>query len=308
MQKRVALPEGEQRLHWRVSLIVGAVSLASALVIILLGWWAMSTVDHGAQEREVSFAQQGLQDIYARIPTEQESSVIWSEAVERVKAHDQLWMTSNLGEWMGSYFGFNQVFVLNERNAAVHAMENGNTLPAETAYDDERAAIEPLVVELRRQISAATAGLDDSTEAIGEIGIQDFIILNGAPAIVSIKPIIPDTDALTQRPGSEYLHIAVRFLDDSFVNEIAEKYQLTNARIAPQGENAPESSIPIANASGETLAYFFWDPYRPGLSMVEKLGRRLPLPPFQSPHFCFGWCDICGCQPNGSVIWPFMTH
>ena len=182
LKRWFVLPEGEQRLPWRVSLIVGAVSLLSVLVIILLGWWAMSTVDSGAQEREVSLAQRGLQDSYARIPTEQESSVIWNEAVERVKADDQSWMTSNLGEWMGSYFGFNQVFVLDENNAAVHAMENGNTLPAETAYEDERAAIEPLVVELRRQVSAATAGLDDSTDAIGNIGIQDFVILNGAPA------------------------------------------------------------------------------------------------------------------------------
>src|SRR5262245_2062077 len=245
MKRWFALPEGEQRLAWRVSLIVAAVSLLSALVVLLLGWWAMATVDRSAQQREVSFAERGLQDIYARIPTEQESSVIWNEAVERVRADDQLWMKANLGEWMGSYFGFNQVFVLNENNAPVHAMENGNTLPAETAYEGERAAIEPFVVELRRQVSAATEGLDDSTDAIGEIGIEDFVIVNGAPAIVSIKPIIPDTDALAQRPGSEYLHVAVRFLDDSFVNEIAENFQLTNARIALPGENAAESSVAI---------------------------------------------------------------
>jgi sensor domain CHASE-containing protein len=116
MPKRWFLPHDEQDLPWRVSLTVTAVSLLSLVLIVILGWWAMSTVDRGALERELSYANRGLQDSYSRIPIEQESSVIWDEAVERVKANDQLWMTSNLGEWMGSYFGHNRVFILDQDN------------------------------------------------------------------------------------------------------------------------------------------------------------------------------------------------
>lgn len=277
MPKRWFLPNDEQNLPWRVSLTVTAVSLLSLVLIVILGWWAMSTVDRGALERELSYANRGLQDSYARIPIEQESSVIWDEAVERVRANDQLWMKSNLGEWMGSYFGHNRVFILDQDNAPIHAMEDGSTVSSDSAYQEERAAIEPLALELRRQVNEAASGLDDSTEAIREIGVQEFVLLDGSPAIVSVKPIIPDTDALAQRPGTEYLHIAVRFLDEAFVSEIAEKYQLTNARVARPGEAIPESSIPVADSSGETIAYFVWDPYRPGLSMIEKLGPIIAL-------------------------------
>ncbi|HET7717851.1 MAG TPA: EAL domain-containing protein [Bauldia sp.] len=237
----------------------------------------MTTVDRGSLDREVSFAQRGLLEGYSRIPVEQESSVIWDEAVRRVKAGDQAWMRSNLGEWMGSYFGHNRIFVLDASNAPIHAMEDGVTKPATEAFKDERAAVEPFVHELRRQIGQAASGLDDSTGAIGDIGVQDFVLLDGTPAIVSIKPIIPDTDALTQRPGSEYLHVAVRFLDESFVDEIAERYQLSGARIAPKGTPVPDSSIPLTNRSGETLGYLVWEPYRPGLSLIEKLGPTIAV-------------------------------
>jgi diguanylate cyclase (GGDEF)-like protein len=278
MPKRWFLPSREEQLPWRVTLTVAAVSLLSLILIVVLGWWAMSTVDREALERELGFANRGVQDSYARIPIEQESSVIWDEAVERVKANDQLWMESNLGAWMGSYFGHSRVFVLDQDNAPVHAMEGGNTLPgSESAYEKAREAIEPLALELRRQIKEATSGLSDSTEAIRQIGVQDLALVDGFTAIVSVKPIIPDTEALTQRPGDEYLHISVKFLDGSFVSEIAEKYQLNNARIVRPGETIPKSSIPAIANSGEILAYFAWDPYRPGLSMLEKLGPTIAV-------------------------------
>ena len=136
--------ESEQHLPWRVSLTVVGVSLLSLAVILILGWWAMATVDRNALDRERAFAIRGLEESFSRIPIEQESAVVWSEAVEKVRAGDQAWISDNLGEWMGSYFGHNDVFILTPENTPIYAMKSGTTVGPEHAYGDVREAIEPV--------------------------------------------------------------------------------------------------------------------------------------------------------------------
>ena len=142
-----------EQLPRRLSIVVALVCLVSVVVIIALGWWAMSTVDHDAEEREMALAEEGLEESFARIPREQESSTVWDEAVLKVKANDQAWMRENMGEWMGSYFGHDFVFILNETGSPIHAMKEGVTLPP-ASYEEDRIVIEPLVGQLRQRMQA----------------------------------------------------------------------------------------------------------------------------------------------------------
>jgi len=264
-------PDSEQHLPWRVTLTVMAVTLLSVALILIMGWSAMTTVDRSALDRESSFAMHGLADGFARIPIEQESAVVWDEAVERVRAHDQAWMRSNLGEWMGSYFGHNRVLVLDPENVPIHAMTDGATVAPDLAYHNLREVVAPLVVELRQAIGVVASGPDDPTEENIDVGVADFVLLGGYPAIISVKPIIPDTDEVEQQRGTEYLHVAIRFLDDTFVGQIAADYQLSDLRVLEPGTVLAEPSVPVVSRSGKTVAHLAWTPYRPGLSMVEKL-------------------------------------
>lgn len=265
----------EQGLPRRVSFVVTAVSLFSFALVVGLGWWAMSTVDESARERQTSAARMGLDESYARIPREQESATIWDDAVVRVKAKDQPWMQENLGEWMGSYFGHSQAFVLDDSNEPIHAMKGGKTASPRPAYETERATVEPLVAELRRQIEEASSESVDPTEDIAGLGVEVYALLGGAPAIVSVKPIVPSTDAFTQEAGTEYVHVAVRLLDETFASDIGDRHQLENARVVSAENGVPQNSVPIADTNGEIIAYFAWEPYRPGLSMAQKMAPTI---------------------------------
>ena len=57
--------------------------------------------------------------------------------------------------------------------------------------------------------------------------------LDGKPAILSVMPLVPSTDRLTQDPGSEYLHVAVKFIDERVVGNIARQYMLADAQVLP---------------------------------------------------------------------------
>ena len=46
-------------------------------------------------------------------------------------------------------------------------------------------------------------------------------------------PIVPSSDRVTQEPGTEYLHVAVKFIDDRVVGNIARQYMLADAHVLP---------------------------------------------------------------------------
>ncbi|GLQ55352.1 bifunctional diguanylate cyclase/phosphodiesterase [Devosia nitrariae] len=246
--------------------------MAAALALLLgFGMWAVIAVDDEAIQRQADFVASGIAAVYERLPVEQESAVIWDEAVVRVRMGDQAWMEENLGLWMGEYFGHDSNYVLTPRDEPIHAMQQLETLqPA--AYQAEAAAIAPLVAQLRQELDAASEGLEDSTEAIVDIGVEDMVMLGGTPAIVSVKPIVPSTENLMQAPGAEFLHVAVQRLDEAIEAEIAVQYHISGVEIVtPQQLDPEQLAVPIVDAAGSPLAYVTWEGDRPGLQVVKDM-------------------------------------
>lgn len=240
-------------------------------------YWAMTTVDRQALERQTRFVQSGLDAVLERLPVEQESATVWDEAVLRTKAADQAWMAENLGEWMGSYFGHDSDYVLNDRNEPIHAMRNGVTDAGE-AYFLDAATLDPFVKRLRADMHAASAGQQDSAEAIAGLGARDAVLLHGIPTFVSVKPIIPSSSNVRQAAGTEYLHIAVQRIDATLLKEVAEQYDVAGMRLLPAQEaGREEQTIAIVNAYGETLGLIAWNGDRPGRQMVLELAPGFGL-------------------------------
>ena len=250
--------------------VIGTVGAAFGLLLVF-GIWAVVSVDEEAIRRQAAFVASGIRAVYDRLPIEQESAVIWDEAVLRTRADDQAWMQENLGEWMGSYFGHDSDYVLNASNEPVHAMQQLETLPA-SAYEKEAAAIAPLVIELRRDLAEASRGLEDSTGAIAELGVEDIAVLGDALAIISIKPILPHSARLTQAPGTEFVHVAVQRLDEDIEREIGLQFDIDDVRIHAAASPEPDQlAVPIADARGDVLGYVTWSGDRPGLRVLREM-------------------------------------
>ncbi len=81
----------------------------------------------------------------------------------------------------------------------------------------------------------------------------------------SVKPIVSDSGEIEQVPGSEALHVAVRFLDRDLPAEIGKEYEFEDLQFSRTRTQDPQLSvIPLASASGEIIGYFQWRPFRPG--------------------------------------------
>ena len=75
--------------------------------------------------RQSRAVQRGLAEITARIPIEQDSSVIWDDAVTNLRAGNGPWIADNIGEWMSEYFKHDLIYILDSKYIPVRGVAYG---------------------------------------------------------------------------------------------------------------------------------------------------------------------------------------
>ncbi|MGB3336924.1 MAG: bifunctional diguanylate cyclase/phosphodiesterase [Devosia sp.] len=220
--------------------------------------------------RQSRAVQRGLSDIMARIPVEQDSAAIWNESVLHLRAQNHAWIADNLGEWMSDYFGHDRIYLLDPNNVPIRSVIEG-ALADNSSYDSDAVAIHPLVAKLRDQMALKSEGLPDSTAAITGLGVEDLVVLgDGQPAIVSVRPIIPATSAVTEAPGTEYLHVSMRVIDSSVAEEISRDYEIPGLAFQRFAVTDDERiASPILSSAGRIVGFFTWVPEEPAYDLIR---------------------------------------
>ncbi len=265
------VPRTETSLSRQISTVTIALALALVTALGCFGWWAASRIDDRSIARETREIHRGLADVAADIPMEQDSSAIWDEAVLNLRINNEAWLAENLAEWMSEFYGHHRIYLLGPRDELVRAVAEGVKVGTEF-YAADRIAIEPLARDLRVQMEAASGGYSDSTAAVTGLGVSDVVALpSGAAAIVSIRPIVPSTDAVAQRPGTEYLHVSLRLIDTALISEIAENYEISDLRFETTLErDLDRVSSPVLNGKGRILGFFSWLPDEPAYQLLQE--------------------------------------
>jgi diguanylate cyclase (GGDEF)-like protein len=250
-------------------------SLAFATVLVLalsaFGWWVAASIDDRSMARQARAVQRGLTEIMHRIPVEQDSSVIWDDAIINLRAANEPWIADNLGEWMSDYYGHDRIYILDPSNLPVRAIAEGQRID-DAAFYDQAAALQPLVTHLRRRMAESSTGHLDSTAQITGLGVEDVVVLSsGLAAIVSIRPIVPSTEAIAQATGSEFLHVSVRVIDQSVADEIGEHFEIRGLSFQTAAATDSEKmASPVTNASGQPIGFFTWVPEEPAYDLLRE--------------------------------------
>ncbi|MGR9556537.1 putative bifunctional diguanylate cyclase/phosphodiesterase (plasmid) [Rhizobium leguminosarum] len=257
----------QARSRWVLKWVLPA---ATSLIIgcVLFGTlqWSAAQTDMVAEARQRDLVRLIVSKMQASVAHDQESATVWDDAVRKTDARDVEWLRSNLGEWMQTYFGHDVAVVLSSDRNPIYEF----IAPSDNALtpDDLRVAYVPLADALQKRLAASdTEGVTDRVLSIGE---SDLTYIGRRPAVVSVKPIVSDTGDIEQQPGEQNLHVAVRFLDQSFVSEIGKDYQFTEMQFSADAPtDAEHSFVPLMSRSGAAIGYFTWRPFRPGASMME---------------------------------------
>lgn len=258
----------------RIALPAIAAVVALALLLIAVVLFAAGQTNSLAGDQQENVVRTLIKQRIADVAYEQEGVTIWDDAVRQVRAAqlDGAWLDDNLGVWMQTYYGHEEVYILDDGDRPIYAMrDHARRTPG--IYDNRlHATAAPLVAALRARLRGPW--LKDSASRMRSPGSVDLAIVGGHPAIVSVKPILSDSVALRQEPGKEYLHVSVRRLDGSLPATLANEYHLEEARFAaamPAPGWSPRRAAPLANAAGKTIGYLVWHPFSPGALMARRI-------------------------------------
>ncbi|MES0192489.1 EAL domain-containing protein [Mesorhizobium sp. LSJC264A00] len=257
-------------LTFQVTLTVLTLAVFALAIVVGFGLYATMQADRVSLERQKVFLANGLQDQIAAVKREQESVAVWDDSVINAKAGNQTWMAENLSVWMYSYYGHNRVYVLDDANRPVHAMREGKVV-SPAVFGEDEPALRPTIARLRQMMSK------DASQAGAKFVADDLVSLGGQPAILSVMPLVPSSDRVTQASGSEYLHVSIEFINDAVIGKIAQKYLLAGAHLLPMAQPLGSAAIPLIDKQGVILGYIAWDQERPGLTLVGKASPALAL-------------------------------
>lgn len=261
----------------RLTAIVITAVVAALGLVAVFAYYAMSAVDAASLLWQSRLIQNGIEKALVDLPSEQESITIWDDAVLESRAGNMLWMEENVGVWMADYFGHDAAYVLDPQNQPRYAMQNGQTVAAQV-FGTRAPQLSPLIDKLRAEISSVPKDAIDATTRIGELEAVDYILLDDKVAMASVKAIVPSSDRLTQPAGSEYLHIAIRYVGPELLSYIGAQYSLDNVRLVQLGEVADSLSlIPLRTSSGDVKGHVTWQAYRPGLKMIQDVAPGMAL-------------------------------
>lgn len=250
---------------------------AITATVAFLGYAAVRKVDADAADREIRFATASIAEEFARLREEQRVCTVWDEAVTEARAGNVDWMDRNIGVWMQTYYGHDAVYVVAPDGQLRYAALGEKTVPLAPGQRLP-GDLEPVAERMRAEMAKASAGLGDSTEAVRDLGILEAIRLNGQPVVVSVSPIVAETNRMPQAPGTEFLHLSVQNLDATMAARISQPGDLAQASFDPTPPSrADRTGIPVQDAAGNTLAWFEWTANRPGLRMVQEMVPAIGL-------------------------------
>ncbi|MGX8009949.1 bifunctional diguanylate cyclase/phosphodiesterase [Mesorhizobium sp. ORM8.1] len=258
----------------QVTLTVLTLAAFALAIVVGFGFYAADQADHASLERQKLFIADGLEDQVAAVQREQESISVWDDSVTNAKAGNQAWMAENLSVWMYTYYGHNRVYILDSANHAIHAMREGKVVDA-SSYSEDQPAFRATVEKLRAMLASPPKA--DTSGQLAKMVAEDLVSLGGQPAILSVMPLVPSSDRITQAPGTEYLHVSVEFIDDAVIGKIAGKYLLDGARLVPLSQPTGPAAIPLIDSRGVILGYIGWDQDRPGITLVRKVAPALAI-------------------------------
>jgi diguanylate cyclase (GGDEF)-like protein len=258
---------------------VVASTLAMAVLLALVGAvlvWVTRTVDLDAEERQRDIGELAVSEILYDIAHNQESSTFWDEAVERIaEPGNEAWIDENLGTWMHTFYGIDELYVLDGRNTPIYAFAAG-AIQSPVFFGARAALVRPFIDALRAEIADGFEPAAGSAEQ--SAGVRAVVFVGDRPAVLSLKPITSDSGDKPPPPEATYVHIAIQFLDGPFIAKVARSYVLDQLSVYPSGK-APSGTTRVtvgADGLGQPVE-FAWMPFEPGKRLMTSISPVLML-------------------------------
>jgi diguanylate cyclase (GGDEF)-like protein len=230
--------------------------------------FSTSRTDELALTRQTQRVKVGIEQSLNAVTVDQEASTLWDDAVIRTRERplDLDWIDNNLGIWFNTYYKIDETYLLDPQNRPIYAMQDGRRAAPATFVRVAGPSLE-LATQLRKRLLVSRFGPD-----IGQgktVGVWRIAYVGKRPALLSLKPIVSETPGIAQAAGSEYIHVAVRYLDASFLSEISRVYVVDNPRFSRTRPSGP--AVALGMDDGSTVGYVTWQAFEPGRQVEMQM-------------------------------------
>lgn len=264
---------------WRFAVGVLAPTVVLLLVMAALAtgfvMWSLAGVDSRSLHRETRLVARAVERQIEEIPRIQQTVALWDDAyIQTHTVGDQQWLDNNLGVWLHDFYGFDGVAILSDRDQPIYTMADG-AAPAPALFADNQSSLQPLIDELRSNLARRSQHPRTSGPYPH---VREIMRISGIPALVSIMPILPQSAAIDVTSGSEYLHVAVEYLDHAFAARLDRDYGIADAVVTTGIGAANEGgAYPLFGRNGKAIAFLSWQPGRPGMELLGQVGPVLGI-------------------------------
>jgi len=271
---------GRKRSRWdkaRLSLVlpIGAIVVVAIVCVVVAVLTSARRADEVSAGREQSLLQDAIVGKGTRLLRELESAAATERATSRIRnTYDSQWVARR-AQWLIDFYNEDVVAVVDGNDRITYTLFRA---PADAASVDLGAQIASTLNLLRGRLDAVPehavavlAKQDPAKPGRGTALIQRFM---DRPAIVGAVAVGTETDLAAGNARAPIM-VAVRYIDAAMLKEIGERLQLTNLRkIDDPAPPAGERAVEFADAQGNAIARFAWEPTRPG---GKILGSVLPF-------------------------------
>jgi diguanylate cyclase (GGDEF)-like protein len=269
-----------KRSRWnkaRLSLVVpiGAIVAVAIVCVVIAVLTSARRADEVSASREQSLLETAIAGKGLRLLRELDSAAATERATINIRnAYNSQWVTRR-AQWLIDFYHEDVVAIVDGNDRITYTLFRA---PADAASVDLGAQIAPTLDLLRGRLDAVPeravaviAKQDPAKPGRHTALIQRFM---DRPAIVGAVAVGTETDLVAGNARAPIV-VAVRYIDAAMLNEISGHLQLTNLRKIDEPAPPPDQhGLEFADAQGNAVARFAWQPTRPGGTIV---GSVLPF-------------------------------
>ena len=151
-------------------------------------------------------------------------------------------------------FGHQLIVLLDRNNQPINVWRNGQLIPGNRMGPYLQAMLNsPLVIS--------------SDEVAGPTDRADFVRIGQRAAALAVG------DISSTREAGRYRLVSIKFLDDGYLQNLADRSQLQQLHFSEGAPQAGEKALYQLNSQqGDPVGFISWQPDKPGAQMMRLLG------------------------------------
>jgi len=251
------------RARLRLVVTIGVPAVVAIVCLVAAVLTSARRADEASLDRERQLIQQAIADRGTRILREVESVAATPDAKQAIRRDDDpQWVERRIGKWLEDFFDHDVVLVVDGSDRLQYTRFRASGDAGATELAKELAASFGFL--RGRRLPSDSLRLIAAPDAV-EPGRSAVLIqhLPNGPAIVAAVAVGSDSDLASGNPSAPIV-ASVKYIDDDMLREIGNRLQLPGLHAI--GDAAPaldKEAATIADAKGQTIARFAWQPVRP---------------------------------------------